>query len=96
MPTQDTTHQFLMHADRIVRDAEFIVNSIPNVELFSVERSVRQLSAVHYLFVNLVDDWLSSEEIAQLTVLVLRVQVPLQEFLESPPPPPKRGDHDGA
>ncbi|KAF7366208.1 Integrase catalytic domain-containing protein [Mycena venus] len=76
-----------MHADRIVRDAKFVVNSIPNVEIFSVERSLRQLSAVHYLIANLVDDWLSLQDIDQFITLILDVQLPLQQFLDTPPPP---------
>ncbi|KAJ7429696.1 hypothetical protein B0H11DRAFT_1766652 [Mycena galericulata] len=51
----DPTHTFFVHANRMIRDAQFIVDSLPNVEPFAVERALRQLSALHYLFANLED-----------------------------------------
>jgi hypothetical protein len=52
----DATHTFFLHADRMVRDAQFIVDSLPNVENFSVERALRQLHAIHLILVNLDDN----------------------------------------
>ncbi|KAJ7435392.1 hypothetical protein FB451DRAFT_1194679 [Mycena latifolia] len=83
---EDPTHAFLLHADRI-RDAQFIVDSLPNVEPFAVERALRQLSALHYIFANLEDEWLSADEIDTLVSLVLGVQLPLQNFQELPTAP---------
>ncbi|KAJ6579208.1 hypothetical protein DFH09DRAFT_1077498 [Mycena vulgaris] len=51
---------------------------MPNVELFSVEQSLRQLHAVHHAFANLEDEWLEPNEIERLTDLLLP-----QEFLSN-------------
>ncbi|KAJ7448819.1 hypothetical protein B0H11DRAFT_2332808 [Mycena galericulata] len=53
---------------------------------FSVERALQQLSALHYLFANLEDDWLDEHDINSFISLVLHVQIPLQEFQEQPLP----------
>jgi hypothetical protein len=89
MPTnnEDSTNAFFLHADRIVRDAQFIEDSIPNVEIFSVERALRQLHAIHLVLLNLDDDWLDSTEIDGLIQKVIDISQPLQAFLDSPPPP---------
>ncbi|KAJ7076552.1 hypothetical protein B0H15DRAFT_790469 [Mycena belliarum] len=52
---EDPTHAFLMNAEKIMNDARFIVDSLPNVEPFAVERALRQLSALHYVFANFDD-----------------------------------------
>jgi hypothetical protein len=70
----------------MVRDAQFIVDSLPNVELFSVERALRQLHAIHLVLINLDDNWLSQDEVQALVQLVLNVSQPLQEFHDAPPP----------
>ncbi|KAJ7603860.1 hypothetical protein DFH06DRAFT_1021797 [Mycena polygramma] len=56
-PAQDTdpVHSFLLHAGRILQESQFIIDSMPNVETFSVERCLRQLHAVHYVLVNIQD-----------------------------------------
>ncbi|KAJ7922604.1 hypothetical protein B0H13DRAFT_1865624 [Mycena leptocephala] len=72
---------------QVLLSAQFIVDSLPNVEAFSVERALQQLSALHYLFANLEDDWLDEDDINSFISLVLRVQIPLQEFQEQPPLP---------
>lgn len=83
----DPTHKFLIHADKMIREAQFIVDSLPNVEPFAVERALRQLSALHYLFANLEDQWLDQADINRFITLVLDVQIPLQQFQDQPPAP---------
>ncbi|KAJ7053201.1 hypothetical protein C8F01DRAFT_996999 [Mycena amicta] len=51
---------FLMEADRISMDAQFIVNSLPNANLAAVERSTHQLGAVRQIVEGLED--LTEEE----------------------------------
>ena len=84
---EDTTNVFLLHADYMVRDAQFIVDSLPNLEIFSVERALRLLHAIHLVLVNFDDDWLTQEEIEQLIQSVLNISQPLQIFYDTPPPP---------
>lgn len=84
---EDATNAFFLHADHMVRDAQFIVDSLPNVEIFSVERALRQLHAIHLVLLNLDDEWLTDEEILGLTQTVLNVSQPLQLFYDAPPPP---------
>lgn len=83
----DLTHKFLLPADKMLWDAPFIVDSLPNVELFSVERSLRQLHAIYLVLMNLDDHWLQPDEIEGLTQAVLNVLQPLQTFCDAPPPP---------
>jgi len=54
-----------------IQDAQFIVDSLPNVEIFSVEWALRQLHAIHLVLVNFDDKWLIQEEIEQLIQSVL-------------------------
>ncbi|KAJ7795294.1 hypothetical protein B0H14DRAFT_2391756 [Mycena olivaceomarginata] len=52
----DPVHAFLLHAGRICQETQFIIDSLPNVETFSVERALRQMHAIHYVLANLEDD----------------------------------------
>ncbi|KAJ7119245.1 hypothetical protein C8R43DRAFT_901076 [Mycena crocata] len=63
---RDPHSSFLLHADRILRETRFIIDSMPNVEIFSVERALRQLYAVHYVLANFEDEFLEQSEIARL------------------------------
>lgn len=82
----DTVHNFLTHAERVIQDARFIVQSLPNAEHFSVERALRQLHAVHVVLQHIEDDWLMKEEIDGFIDLVFSVALPLEAFRDSPPP----------
>lgn len=62
----DATHTFFIHADRMIKDAQFIVDSLPNTEISSVECALRQLHAIHLVLINLDDEWLEEEEIGML------------------------------
>jgi hypothetical protein len=70
----------------MVQDAQFIVDSLPNVENFLVEHALRQLHAIHLILVNLDDNWLGQEEVKWLIQLVFDISHPLQEFHDTPPP----------
>ncbi|KAJ7676904.1 hypothetical protein DFH06DRAFT_976326 [Mycena polygramma] len=59
---RDPVHSFLVHAGQILHEAQFIIDSFPNVEIFSVERALRQLHAVHYVLTNLEDEWLAQKD----------------------------------
>ncbi|KAJ7059255.1 hypothetical protein C8F01DRAFT_989671 [Mycena amicta] len=62
----DPTGAFLVQADRTCREARFIIDSLPNVEPFAAERSLRQLQAVLQVLSNLQDPWISGEELEPL------------------------------
>lgn len=87
----DPIHTFLLHADRMVRDAQFIVDSLPNVETFAVERSLRQLHAIHLVLINMDDVFLEPSQITGLIEVVLGVSDPLQSFHDAPSPPRNAG-----
>lgn len=83
----DSIDSFLYQADKLTREARFIVDSLPNAEVFAVERAVRQLRAIHLVLINLDDEWLSPEDIEPLILSVTMTIAPLQHFLDSPHPP---------
>lgn len=84
---EDETHNFLMHADDILKSSRFIVTSLPNAEPFAVERALRQLHAIRHVLLNFDDPWTTPEDIDIYMNLVAEVSVPLQAFHEAPPPP---------
>ncbi|KAF8160200.1 hypothetical protein K438DRAFT_1619522, partial [Mycena galopus ATCC 62051] len=46
---------FLRQADHIYREARFVIDSMPNVEDFAVERALQQLQAVHGVLATMED-----------------------------------------
>ncbi|KAJ7615852.1 hypothetical protein FB45DRAFT_757492 [Roridomyces roridus] len=66
MSTEDSIDSFLLNAGSMVRDAQFVVDSLPNVEPFAVERALRHLSAIHFVLANLDAGQLSPERQEQL------------------------------
>jgi hypothetical protein len=84
-PDQDPVHSFLIHAGRILQETQFIIDSIPNVETFSVERALRQLHAIHFVLSNMEDDWLEQSEIDALVDTVIAAGVSLENFQQAPP-----------
>jgi hypothetical protein len=84
---QDPVHSFLIHAGRILQEIQFIIDSLPNVETFSVERALRQLHAIHYVLNNMEDEWLEQDEIDALTDSVIAAGVSLEIFQATPPAP---------
>ncbi|KAF7337271.1 Integrase catalytic domain-containing protein [Mycena sanguinolenta] len=83
----DPVHSFLTHAARIMQETQFIIDSLPNVEMFSVEHTLRQLHAVHYVLINLDDDWLEKDEVEGLIDSVVASGLSLERFQTTPPPP---------
>ncbi|KAJ7595423.1 hypothetical protein C8J56DRAFT_1042517 [Mycena floridula] len=80
-------HSFLLETDKIVKDAQFIVDSLPNVEPFSIQRSLRLLHAADHILINMSDPLTSSEDIDQYRKILADVSTPLQAFQDEPPPP---------
>ncbi|PPQ75955.1 hypothetical protein CVT26_005783 [Gymnopilus dilepis] len=83
----DSVHQFLMNSDKLVQEARFIISSIPNVDIASVERSLRQLHATVAILVALEDPALSARDINDLVGLVNNLIIQLEEFRDRPPLP---------
>ena len=88
MAEEDTVHRFFQYADRIVQDARFVLQSLPNAEIFAVERALRQLHAVNVVLHTLDDPWVSQAEIEGFVDIVLAIAVPLEQFLDHPPGSP--------
>lgn len=84
---RDPVHSFLIHAGQILREIQFIIDSIPNVESFSIERAIRQLHAIHHVLSNTEDDWLEQSEIDALLDTVIAAGVSLENFQQAPPVP---------
>ncbi|TFK50896.1 hypothetical protein OE88DRAFT_1630323 [Heliocybe sulcata] len=61
MSENDAVARFLSHAQQICTESQFIIDSLPNVKRFSIERSLRQLNAIHLVLANFDDPWISSE-----------------------------------
>ncbi|KAF7354472.1 Integrase catalytic domain-containing protein [Mycena venus] len=84
---RDPVHSFLIHAGKILSEVQFIIDSIPNVEPFSVERGLRQLHAIHYVLTTMEDEWLAQSEIDNLIETVLTAGLALEQFQNAPAPP---------
>lgn len=87
----DKIHEFLLHADKVVKEAKFLVGSLPNAEEFAVERALRHIYSVFHILSDLNDPHLSAAEIEKLNELLLDTAYPLYDFLRHPPPPPNTG-----
>jgi hypothetical protein len=92
---RDPVHSFPLHAAQIVQEAQFIIDSMPNVEDFSVERALRQLHAVHYVLVNMEDEWLEESELDGLIDTVVIAGLALEHFQNTPPPSSQRWHVEG-
>ncbi|KAJ7572569.1 hypothetical protein C8J56DRAFT_875185 [Mycena floridula] len=60
---EDLINSFLIQTHKIVQDAHFIVQFLPNVEPFSVERSLRLLATADHVLVNMQDPFTTAEDI---------------------------------
>lgn len=83
----DPVSQFLSQAERIIKDAQFVIDSLPNVETFSIERSLRLLGAIKDVLKDLNDPWLDDEDIENMMSSVTAVEIPLHNYQDAPPPP---------
>ena len=87
----DAFQKFLRQADKVVKDARFVADSVPNVEPFAVERAIRRLQAVHHVLTNTQDPWLKPEEIRSLVDSVILLGQELEAFQAAGPPPRNTG-----
>ncbi len=85
--SDESITQFYIEAHRICTEAQFIINSLPNAEVPAAERIVRQLHVIHNIMLHLHDPLATAEELRDLITYVSHLLLPLEEFLESPPPP---------
>lgn len=81
-------HTFLNDAHRISREALFITMSLPNADRPAVERTARQLDAVRRVLLNLNDPYTTEDERIHLLNTTNAILEPLEDFLNTPPPPP--------
>jgi hypothetical protein len=84
----DPVHKFLLEAQRITRDAEFIIDSLPNVDLPAVERAIHQLYAVSQILIQIEDPYLAATTLDKLLDIVVTMSVRLEEFAKDDPTPP--------
>ncbi|KAK0218599.1 hypothetical protein EDD85DRAFT_924154 [Armillaria nabsnona] len=77
----DPIHHFLMESYSICTQALFIIDSLLNAELAA-------LYAVHTIFLSLDNLHLNSEDINISVDYINNVLMPLQDFLDNPPPLP--------
>lgn len=82
----DDVQLLLLHCGEILKEARFILSSIPNAEESSVERMLRKMHSVHKILAELDDPWITEADIDGLIALVLDVSGPLQKWLDSPRP----------
>ena len=87
MPDPNTITQFYIESHRVVTQAHFIIQSLPNADLRTVERMASELDAIRCILVGMDDQYTTPEEISELIDLVDTLLHPLEQFISSPPPP---------
>ncbi|KAF7324086.1 Integrase catalytic domain-containing protein [Mycena kentingensis (nom. inval.)] len=92
-PEADRLSQFLSDADGILREASFVADSLPNVEPFEAERSLRKLSSVRDILLRINDPWVSSSDFEPLLERIAKVIAQLDAFQHQPEPPRNTGTH---
>ena len=70
----------MRQADKVVKDARFVADSMPNVEPFAVERALRRLKAVHDILTGTQDPWLKPGEVRSLVDFVISLGQELEAF----------------
>lgn len=80
--------QFYIEAQRICDEAQFIIDSLPNVELPSAERAVNQLSAILNILSQIDNSTTTPEEIMGLMDYINKLLDPLEQYVQNPPPHP--------
>lgn len=86
--SQDSAHHFFAEAHHLTSEAKFTITALPNAEIRAVEALVHKLYAVRRILSDLDDPYSDPVELQSLVDYVESCICPLQEFLESPPPPP--------
>jgi hypothetical protein len=82
--TVDEIHEFLHAADRLMRDARFLLNSIPNVDMNAVQRVVPLLESILDVLSDLEDPELGFEDIDGLKQTVIASLEPLRQYRDKP------------
>jgi hypothetical protein len=82
----DAVHHFFMESHKITTEAQFIIDSLPNADLAAVERTVHRLDAIRLILSNLNDPLSSAEKLEELTSYIMNLLIPLEIFLNHPPP----------
>lgn len=77
---------FYSRAARLVRDAEFVVQSFPNVEMFAVDRAIDVVNYVRGVLDDLEDDVTSEDVQASMRSCVDLLLERLQSYHDAPPP----------
>lgn len=77
--------QFYLEAQRICDEAQFIIDSLPNVETPAVERSIHQLDAIHNILLQIQDPYSTPADLNTLITYVNQLLHPLEEYLANPP-----------
>jgi hypothetical protein len=81
----DAAHHFFMESHWITTEAQFIIDSLPNVEFPAVECIVRQLDSIRTILLNLNDPATTPDETEKLLQFVYTLLTPLEAFLVTPP-----------
>lgn len=84
---EDGVYVFFKQSDRILRESQFIVDSLPNVEMFSLERAIRLLYAICNVLEDLQDPRLTADQILAYRNRAINLAQPLVAFQNQPPPP---------
>jgi hypothetical protein len=77
-----------MECHQISNEAQFLVDSLPNVHTAAVERASRQLNAIRVILIALEDPDSDAASIDNLVAYVDSLIYPLDDFLSNPPLPP--------
>ena len=83
----DNISAFLLHAKKVIQEAKFIVQSLPNAEVFSVEHALRLLYSVYHILLDIDDPGFTQDHQEALEEDIIETALPLHEFLQQPPPP---------
>jgi hypothetical protein len=79
----DTLEQFLIEAQAIFQEAELLVNALPNVELFAVERSLQKLAAMLIILHGIDSEAVLEDTLEDLIFNVNKISCTLHGYLES-------------
>lgn len=82
---------FFSKAGKICREAEFIIQSIPNVDMNSVTRIGHLLAGVWQILQGMDQTFATLEKMAEMVECVETLAEKLHEFEISPPPPSNAG-----
>ncbi|KAK7690569.1 hypothetical protein QCA50_005667 [Cerrena zonata] len=87
----DSVTQFLAYAQRVINSAQFVVDAIPNVEDFKIERSLQMIGIVKDILQDLDDPWLDDSDIDTMFTAIDNVESPLRDYQAMPPLPRNMG-----